>query len=66
MKTKIIVGGLFGGIVYALIMAGFDYATGENFSMKKFILGGTFFGIFQGAIAYFSLKSQREGDGEKN
>lgn len=66
MKTKIIVGGLFGGIVYALIMAGFDYADGGNFSVQKFILGVAFIGFFEGVRTYFSLKSQREGDGKKD
>ena len=60
-QTKsIIKGGLFGGIVYALGMAGFDFSDGESFNVWKFIFNSSFFGIFMGFMTRYNLKKQAE------
>ena len=63
MKTQtksIIKGGLFGGIVYALVMLGFDFTIGENFNVWKFIFNLSSFGILMGFMTYYNLKKQLE------
>jgi dipeptide/tripeptide permease len=63
MKTRtksIIKGGLFGGIVYALVMLGFDFIDGKNFNVWKFIFNLSFFGILMGFMIYYNLKKQVE------
>ena len=58
-QTKAIIrGGLFGGIVYALGMAGFDYSDGENFNVWKFIFNSSFFGIFMALMTRYNLRKQ--------
>lgn len=57
---EIIKGGLFGGIVYALGMAGFDYIDGESFNGWKFLFNSSFFGIFMGFMSGYNLKKQAE------
>ena len=62
MKTQtksIITGGLFGGIFYALGMAGFDFVDGESFHVWKFIFHASFFGIFMGILTKYNLKKQK-------
>lgn len=60
-QTKaIIIGGLFGGIVYALVMAGIYYGDGESFNIWKFIFNASFFGIFMGFMTRYNLKKQVE------
>jgi len=50
-QTKAIIrGGLFGGIVYALGMAGFDYSDGENFNVWKFIFNFRSNEFFKGLV----------------
>ena len=64
-QTKAIIkGGLFGGIVYALGMAGFDYCDGESFNIWKFIFNSSFFVIFMAFMTLYNLKKQAEK--EKN
>ena len=68
MKTQtksIIKGGLIGGIVYALGMAGFDYTDGENFKVWKFIFDLSFFGIFMSFMTRYNLKKQAEKENKK-
>ena len=60
-QTKAIIkGGLFGGIVYALGMAGFDYVDGVNFNVWKFIFNSSFFGIFMGCMTCYNFKKTAE------
>ena len=56
-QTKsIIIGGLLGGIVYALVMAGFDLINRENFNLWKFIFNFIFFGISMTLMTRYSIK----------
>lgn len=58
-QTKsIIIGGLVGGIVYASIMAGFDFLNGQILSIWKFIISALIFGIFMGLITRYNIKKQ--------
>ncbi|GGW74512.1 hypothetical protein DFQ11_1126 [Winogradskyella epiphytica] len=64
-QTKAIIkSGLFSGIVYAGLMAGFDYSDGQDFRIWRFILNALFFGIFMGFMTRYNLKKQ--ADKEKN
>ncbi|WP_412983918.1 hypothetical protein [Pontimicrobium sp. IMCC45349] len=64
-QTKsIIKGGFFGAIVYAGIMAGFDYFDGEGFRIWRFIFNALFFGIFISLMIRYNLKQQEKK--EKN
>jgi dipeptide/tripeptide permease len=61
MKTRtksIIKVGLFGGIVYALVMLGFDFTAVKNFNVWKFIFNLSSFGILIGFMIYYNLKKQ--------
>ena len=60
-QTKsVIIGGLVGGIVYASIMAGFDYIDGQNFRSWRFILNVSMFEIFIGFMTKYNIKKQSE------
>ena len=61
---SIIKSGLFSGIVYAGLMAGFDYSDGQDFKIWKFIFHASFFGIFMALRTRYNLKKQ--ADKEKN
>ena len=63
IKT-IIKSGLISGIIYAGLMAGFDYSDGQDFSMWRFIFNALIFGIFMGLMTRYNLKKQ--ADKEKN
>ncbi len=49
---------LIAGIVYASIMAGFDYADGQEFKLYKFVFSFLFFGLFMGYIFRIGDKKQ--------
>ncbi|APY00234.1 hypothetical protein [Lacinutrix venerupis] len=54
---KRILTGVFSGLIYSLVMAGFDYYTNEPFSLLKFIFHFVFFGLFMGiALRYTNKK----------
>lgn len=53
MKTQtktLIKNGLIAGIVYAGLMAGYDYFNGDEFKIFKFIFHCIFFGGFMSLI----------------
>ncbi|PCI34929.1 MAG: hypothetical protein COB60_05260 [Flavobacteriaceae bacterium] len=50
LKLKII-SGVLSGLIFAVLMAGFDYYDAENFSVVKFIFHAVFFGFFMGILA---------------
>lgn len=52
MKRRIKTG-LISGIVFAAVMAIFDYVDNELFSIWQFIFYGAFYGIFIAWIAKF-------------
>jgi hypothetical protein len=59
-QTKsMIIGGLFGGIVYALGMAGFDLTDRENFNLWKFIFNFLFFGVSMALITRYSIRQSK-------
>ncbi|MBB6682431.1 hypothetical protein H4O20_13355 [Aequorivita sp. 609] len=65
-RTKAIIkSGLFSGIVYAGLMAGFDYSDGQDFKIWKFIFHASFFGIFMALMTRYNLKKQADKDQNK-
>jgi len=61
MKTQIktvLISGLISGIVYAGLMAGFDYFNGHDFKIWKLIFNVLFFGIFMGLFSYYNMKKR--------
>ena len=69
MKTQtsaIIKSGLFSGIVYAGLMAGFDYYDAQDFKIWKFLFHASFFGIFTALMTRYNLKSQAKKENKKN
>ena len=59
IQTKTIIkSGLLSGIIYAGLMAGFDYSDGQDFRIWRFIFNLLFFGIFMGLINRYNLKKQ--------
>ena len=60
-RTKAIKkGGLFGGILFALGMAEFDFSDDKSFNVWKFILNSSFLGIFMGLLTSYNLRKQLE------
>jgi hypothetical protein len=53
-------GGLFGGILFALGMAEFDFSDDKSFNVWKFILNSSFLGIFMGLLTSYNLRKQLE------
>lgn len=53
-------GGVVGGVVYASMMAGFDYSDGQDFKIWKFIFHTSFFGIFMGFLTRYNIKKKFE------
>lgn len=59
--------GLLTGILYALIMAGFNYSSGEPFSIFKFLFHFFFFGLSMGLLARYNHKrASRKKDADKD
>ncbi|MBQ0768951.1 MAG: hypothetical protein KBT58_06635 [Bizionia sp.] len=59
-KKKFIYPGLFAGLIYAGIMAGFDYSDSLSFSLNRFLINFVLFGGFMAAINYFALRRARK------
>ena len=65
-QTKAIIkSGLISGIVYAGLMAGFDYSDGQDFRIWKFIFHASFFGIFMGFMSRYNLRKQAKKENNK-
>jgi len=65
-QTKAIIkSGLISGIVYAGLMAGFDYSDGQDFRIWKFIFHASFFGIFMGFMTRYNLRKQAKKENNK-
>ena len=59
-KKKFIYPGLFAGLIYAGVMAAFDYSDDNSFSISSFLINFILFGSFMAAINYFSLRRARK------
>ena len=58
-QTKTIIkSSLLSGIIYAGLMAGFDYSDGQDFRIWRFTFHFLFFGIFMGLMNRYLLKKQ--------
>ena len=51
--------GIISGLVFALIMAGFDYFKDQPFSVLRFAMHSVFFGLFNGYMAYRKFKKDQ-------
>ncbi len=59
-QTKyIVINNVLIGIIYALIMAGFDFANNKDFNIVKFIFNLSFFSIAMGLKDYYTVKKQK-------
>ncbi len=61
MKTQIktvLKHGLISGIIFAGLMAGFDYFNGQDFMIWKLIFIALFFGLLDGLATYYIMKKR--------
>ncbi len=49
---------LVSGFIYALLMFLFDYSTGEEFKLMKFLFHFTFFGLSMGLLSRYNYKKR--------
>lgn len=54
--------GLISGLVFALIMLGFDYYNQKSFSAIKFVTHFVLFGLFNGYMAYRKYKKDNSNN----
>ena len=60
-----VLAGLISGLVYALIMAGFDYYEDQQFYLKKFIVNFLVIGLFMGFYTIYKLRKQAKTKDKK-
>ncbi|HLF53197.1 hypothetical protein [Flavobacterium sp.] len=56
---------LISGLVYAGLMAGFDYSDGQSFRIFKFLLHFFFFGLSMGLLSRYNYKKQMKKEMRK-
>ena len=61
-----VIGGIISGLVYALIMAGFNYYEDKSFNLKIFILNFVVFGLFMGFYTTYRLRKQAKNKNKSN
>ncbi|GAA4281873.1 hypothetical protein [Gaetbulibacter aestuarii] len=61
-----IIGGIISGLVYAAIMAGFDYYEDNSFNLKIFMLNFVLFGLFMGLYTTFRLRKKAKSKEKSN
>ncbi|AXO79015.1 hypothetical protein DZC78_01005 [Olleya aquimaris] len=49
---KYIITGLISGLVFAILLAGWDYYKQSPFSVLKFVIHTVVFGVFNGYMTY--------------
>ncbi|MBU2929985.1 hypothetical protein [Winogradskyella psychrotolerans] len=57
---KRIISGITSGLLYALLMAGYDYFTDVPFSILKFILHSVFFGLVMSYAFRYKVTKNKE------
>lgn len=55
---KILTTVVYSGIIYAGLMAAFDYADGQDFRTWRFLFNAFFFGIAMSVLTRYSLKNK--------
>lgn len=53
---------LLSGLIYAGLMAGFEYSQGESFSIYKFLWHFFFFGFFMGLLSRYNYKKNKSSN----
>ncbi|MCH2194316.1 hypothetical protein [Kordia sp.] len=62
LQTKqLLLYGVISGIIFAVMMAGFDYFNGEEFSGLKFIIHASLFGFFMAITDKYILNKKKKG-----
>ena len=62
-----ILAGFISGLVYALIMAGFDYYEDKSFHVTTFFVNFLVLGVIMGVYTAFKLRRQaKKNDSDKN
>lgn len=56
---------LFSGLIYAGLMAGFDYSDGNGFRIWKFIFYASFFGFFMALMSRYHYKKNESSKDNK-
>jgi ABC-type Mn2+/Zn2+ transport system permease subunit len=51
---------LLSGLVYAGVLAGFDYSEGNEFKLWKFVFNACFFGLFMALMARYNYKKKNK------
>ncbi|WP_289046206.1 hypothetical protein [uncultured Olleya sp.] len=54
---KYIITGLISGLVFAILLAGWDYYKQNPFSVLKFVIHTVIFGVFNGYMTYRKAKN---------
>ena len=47
------------GLLYAVLMAGFEYSVGEGFKIMKFVFHAVFFGSSMGLLSRYNYKKEQ-------
>ena len=59
-QTKTIIkSGLFSGIIYAGLIAGFDFLRAKEFDIYKFLLDFLIFGFFMSLAVWYNHKKKK-------
>ncbi|WP_298512871.1 hypothetical protein [uncultured Kordia sp.] len=59
LQTKqLLIYGVISGIIFAVMMAGFDYFSGEEFSGFKFLIHASLFGFFMAITDRYVLNKK--------
>ncbi len=59
LKTRIISGSI-GGLVFAIVMALFDYFDSKEFNLLKFVISSLIFGIFMFILVKTKNKKEKK------
>lgn len=58
---------LLSGLIYAILMAGFNYNDGEEFKIMKFLFHFIFFGLSMGLLSRYNYKKGlKNADSDNN
>jgi len=57
---KTIIGGVVGGLFFAVFMAGFDYVGNEPFNFPKFMFHFIGFGLFQALFFNYNFRKNEK------
>lgn len=62
MKSNALKGGIVGGLVYALIQAGFEHLDRDPFDIAFFLYNSIFFGLSMAFLFHYNMKKQAKNE----